>query len=50
VTGLDFGDPLALELELEALPGVVACGIFARRPADVVLAGTPAGVRVLERP
>jgi ribose 5-phosphate isomerase A len=49
VAGLDLSDPERIESELEALPGVVACGIFARRRADVVLAGTAAGVRVLIR-
>jgi len=47
VAGLDLSDPVAQELELEAIPGVVACGIFARRPADVVLAGGAGGVRTL---
>jgi ribose 5-phosphate isomerase A len=45
--GLDLSDPEGLELELDAIPGVVECGIFARRRADVVLAGTAAGVRRL---
>jgi len=43
--GLYLSDPEGLELELDAIPGVVECGIFARRRADVVLAGTAAGVR-----
>ena len=50
VAGLDFSDPDALELQLDALPGVVECGVFARRPADVLLRGTPAGVEVTSRP
>ena len=45
--GLDLSDPEGLELELDAIPGVVECGIFARRRADVVLVGTAAGVRRL---
>lgn len=32
-------DPLALETELNQLPGIVTVGLFARRPADVVLIG-----------
>ncbi len=47
VTGLELSDPEGLELELDAIPGVVECGIFARRRADVVLAGTASGVRRL---
>ena len=50
VAGLDLSDPEGLEAELDAIPGVVECGIFARRRADVVLAGTSAGVRTLVRP
>ena len=47
VTGLELSDPEGLELELDAIPGVVECGIFARRRADVVLAGTASGVQRL---
>jgi ribose 5-phosphate isomerase A len=47
---LDLSDPEGLELELDAIPGVVECGIFARRRADVVLVGSAAGVRRLSRP
>ena len=46
-TGLDLSDPEGLELELDAIPGVVECGVFARRRADVVLVGTAGGVRRL---
>ena len=49
VKGLDLSDPDGLELELDAIPGVVECGIFARRRADVLLVGTPAGVLSLPR-
>ena len=45
--GLDLSDPEGLEVELDAIPGVVECGIFARRRADVVLVGTAGGVRRL---
>jgi ribose 5-phosphate isomerase A len=47
VTGLDLSDPEALEVELDAIPGVVVGGVFARRRADVVLVGTAGGVRRL---
>ena len=46
-TGLELSDPEGLELELDAIPGVVECGIFARRRADIVLVGTAEGVRRL---
>jgi len=45
--GLDLLDPEGLEVELDAIPGVVECGIFARRRADVVLVGTAGSVRRL---
>jgi len=41
-------DPLDLEIELNTIPGVVENGIFADI-ADVVLVGTPGGVRRMER-
>jgi ribose 5-phosphate isomerase A len=50
VSGLDLGDPERVEAELDAIPGVVECGVFARRRADVVLAGSAAGVRVITAP
>jgi ribose 5-phosphate isomerase A len=50
VHGLSIADPAALESELNQLPGVVTNGLFARRPADVLLLGTPQGVRRLDRP
>jgi ribose 5-phosphate isomerase A len=47
VAGLDLDDPERLEAELDAIPGVVECGVFARRRADVVLAGAGEGVRTI---
>jgi ribose 5-phosphate isomerase A len=43
VHGLDLFDPLRMEDALEAIPGVIACGIFARRRADVILVGREDG-------
>lgn len=43
VHGLDLSDPLGTEDALEAIPGVVACGIFARRRADVIHVGRDDG-------
>lgn len=45
VSGLSFAYPLELELELDAIAGVVANGLFARRRADVVLVANGEGVR-----
>ncbi|HXS27315.1 MAG TPA: ribose-5-phosphate isomerase RpiA [Steroidobacteraceae bacterium] len=44
VRGLSFEDPAGLEAELDCIPGVVTVGLFARRPADVLLVGTEDGV------
>lgn len=45
VHGLEIHDPSALEAEIDAMPGVVCSGIFARRRADVVLMATESDVR-----
>ncbi len=47
VHGLRILDPLAIENAIENITGVVTAGVFARRPADVVLVGDPGGVRKL---
>ena len=49
VHGLAITDPAALESELNQLPGVVTNGLFARRPADVLLLGTADGVKRIVR-
>jgi ribose 5-phosphate isomerase A len=49
VHGLVIDDPRSLEIEIDSMPGVVSCGIFARRGADVVLMATPHGVERFER-
>jgi ribose 5-phosphate isomerase A len=43
--GLTILDPVALETELNGITGVVTNGLFARRGADVLLLGTPEGVK-----
>lgn len=50
VHGLDIADPVAMEADLDSTPGVVSCGLFARRRADIVLVGTDAGVEVVAAP
>lgn len=49
VHGLDIADPARLESELNQIVGVVTNGLFARRPADVLLLGTGEGVRTYRR-
>ncbi|MGQ0546179.1 MAG: ribose-5-phosphate isomerase RpiA [Betaproteobacteria bacterium] len=47
--GLTILDPPALEAELNNIAGVVTNGIFARRPADVLLLAESAGVRTFKK-
>ncbi|MCQ8897130.1 ribose-5-phosphate isomerase RpiA [Limnobacter humi] len=47
VSGLRITDPVALEQTINHWPGVVTNGLFALRKADVVLIGSPEGVRTL---
>jgi len=44
VHGLRIMNPVELEGELDHIAGVVTNGLFARRPADVMLVGTTTGV------
>ncbi len=41
--------PQTLESEINQIPGVVTNGLFARRPADILLCGTSEGVKQLRR-
>ena len=50
VRGLTILKPVELESDINAIAGVVENGLFARRPADVLLLGTDQGVRILDRP
>ncbi len=47
--GLTIMDPPALEAELNNISGVVTNGLFARRGADVLLLGSPEGVKTYKR-
>lgn len=44
---LDIKDAVALEKEINNIPGVVTNGLFALRPADVLLLGTANGIKQL---
>lgn len=48
VHGLKIANALELETRFNQIPGVVTVGIFAHRPADVLLVGGAKGVRTLE--
>jgi len=47
VAGLKITDPVGLESQINQIIGVVTCGLFARRAADVCLLGTAEGVKTL---
>lgn len=49
VHNLKIIDPVSLEQQIGAIAGVVTVGLFAHRPADLLLVGTDAGVRTLRR-
>ena len=49
VYNMSIVNPKQLEADLNAIVGVVCNGLFAARPADVLLLGTPQGVRTIER-
>ena len=39
IHNLSITDPVAMEREINQIPGVVSVGLFARRPADIVIVG-----------
>jgi ribose 5-phosphate isomerase A len=47
VHGLQILNPVELETELNQITGVVTNGLFARRPADLLLLGGEGGVRTI---
>jgi len=47
VHNLQITNPLELETRINQLPGVVTVGIFAHRPADVLIVASDTGVRVM---
>ncbi len=46
--GMQLLDPPAAEAQLDGIAGVVTNGLFARRPADVLLLAEASGVRVVK--
>ena len=48
VHDLEIMEPAKFETEVNQLAGVVTVGIFAHRPADVLILGSPTGPRVIE--
>ena len=46
VHDLQIGNPKLLEASINNLPGVVTNGLFALRPADLILIGTDTGIEI----
>lgn len=46
--GLRVSDPVALEREINQITGVISCGLFASRPADVLLIAGANGIRRID--
>lgn len=49
VYNFEILEPLKLESTIKTIPGVVESGLFAHRPADVLLVSSPSGVEALSR-
>jgi ribose 5-phosphate isomerase A len=49
VWNLHIDNPVELEARLNQIAGVVTNGLFAQRPADILLLGTHTGVQTLKR-
>ncbi len=49
VYNFPIADPVAVEQQIDAIVGVVTNGLFARRPADILLLGSPDGVDSIRR-
>lgn len=47
VHGLSIDKPLELETRINQIPGVVTVGLFAHRPADLLIVGGSGGIREL---
>lgn len=44
---LQISNPLEMETRINQIPGVLTVGIFAHRPADILIVGDDSGVRVM---
>ena len=47
VHNLHIANPLEMETRINQIPGVVTVGIFAHRPADVLVVASDTGVRIM---
>lgn len=49
IHNLHIENPVEMETRLSALTGVVMCGLFARRPADILILATAQGIALSRR-
>ena len=47
IHNLQISNPLEMETRINQLPGVITVGLFAHRPADVLVVASDTGVRVM---
>jgi ribose 5-phosphate isomerase A len=47
VHGLQITEPLAMEIQLSIIPGVLTVGIFAQNAADIALIATADGLKTV---
>ncbi|MBT8434635.1 MAG: ribose-5-phosphate isomerase A, partial [Gammaproteobacteria bacterium] len=48
VHGLQIDDPIDMEIRINQIVGVVCVGLFAHRPADVLILGGEDGIRSMQ--
>ena len=48
VHGLQIDDPVDMEIRINQITGVVCVGLFAHRPADVLILGTENGIKSIQ--
>jgi ribose 5-phosphate isomerase len=49
VHGLTINDPIEMEAKINQIVGVVTNGLFAKRPANILLLGTSDGVKTYSK-
>ena len=45
VHDMHIGNPLEMETRLNQIPGIITVGLFAHRPADILLIADDSGIR-----
>ena len=48
IHGLEIMEPVKMEKELNNIAGIVTVGLFAIRPADVLILGTKEGIKIIQ--